>query len=54
MCQKLQLLSVAEGVETKEDWQQLAALGCDIAQGYYHSSPLPFEQFVQWMLDSGH
>ncbi|MEN2424975.1 EAL domain-containing response regulator [Chromobacterium vaccinii] len=54
MCQKLQLLSVAEGVETEEDWQQLAALGCDVAQGYYHSRPLPFDQFVQWMRDNGH
>ncbi|UTH73259.1 EAL domain-containing protein [Chromobacterium sp. IIBBL 290-4] len=54
MCQKLQLLSVAEGVETEADWQQLAALGCDVAQGYYHSRPLSAEMFLQWMRESGH
>ncbi|POZ64047.1 EAL domain-containing response regulator [Chromobacterium alticapitis] len=49
MCQKLQLSSVAEGVETEDDRQQLAALGCDVAQGYYYSRPLSEELFLLWM-----
>ena len=40
---------VAEGVETKEHWDQLTELGCDLAQGYYLSRPIPAGEFVQWM-----
>jgi EAL domain-containing protein (putative c-di-GMP-specific phosphodiesterase class I) len=32
---------VAEGVETAEAWRVLLALGCDLAQGYLVSPPLP-------------
>lgn len=32
---------VAEGVETQEVWDKLQELGCDIAQGYFLSKPLP-------------
>jgi EAL domain-containing protein (putative c-di-GMP-specific phosphodiesterase class I)/CRP-like cAMP-binding protein len=34
---------VAEGVEEDEDAQILKALGCDMAQGYLYSKPLPVE-----------
>ena len=51
MCQRLRLSSVAEGVENEEDWRQLSALGCDVAQGYYHSRPLSAEMFLQWMAE---
>jgi EAL domain-containing protein (putative c-di-GMP-specific phosphodiesterase class I) len=37
----LGLKVVAEGVETVETWGQLQKLGCDIAQGYYLSRPMP-------------
>nr|WP_307910304.1 EAL domain-containing protein [Chromobacterium amazonense]MDQ4539807.1 EAL domain-containing protein [Chromobacterium amazonense] len=53
MCQKLQLSSVAEGVETESDRQQLAALGCDVAQGYHYSRPLSEEMFMLWMQERG-
>ena len=32
---------VAEGVETDEAWRVLLSLGCDLAQGYLISPPLP-------------
>jgi diguanylate cyclase (GGDEF)-like protein len=32
---------VAEGVESADAWSHLSALGCDIAQGYYLSRPVP-------------
>jgi diguanylate cyclase (GGDEF)-like protein len=32
---------VAEGVESAETWVRLAALGCDLAQGYHLARPLP-------------
>ena len=34
LARKLDLNVVAEGVETMEEWQLLAELGCDFAQGY--------------------
>ena len=36
---------VAEGVETIEDVKLLEKYGCDIAQGYYFSRPVPTDMF---------
>ena len=41
LARKLGLTTVAEGVEAVEDWQMLAELGCDIAQGYLIARPVP-------------
>lgn len=41
---------VDEGVETQQDWEKLAALGCDIAQGYFVARPMPAENFADWAL----
>ena len=43
LARKLQLEVVAEGVETTEDWQMLAELGCGVAQGYLIAAPVPGE-----------
>jgi diguanylate cyclase (GGDEF)-like protein len=40
---------VAEGIETKEAWDLLCVLGCDGAQGFHISRPLPSEEFGQWL-----
>jgi EAL domain-containing protein (putative c-di-GMP-specific phosphodiesterase class I) len=34
------MTTVAEGVETSEQFETLAHLGCDQSQGYLHSRPL--------------
>jgi diguanylate cyclase (GGDEF)-like protein/PAS domain S-box-containing protein len=36
----LQMTAVAEGVESKDELNELKALGCDAAQGYYISRPV--------------
>ncbi|MGH2499120.1 MAG: putative bifunctional diguanylate cyclase/phosphodiesterase, partial [Candidatus Limnocylindria bacterium] len=40
---------VAEGVEDRETWDALLALGCDRAQGYYLSRPLPAGELTRWL-----
>jgi EAL domain-containing protein (putative c-di-GMP-specific phosphodiesterase class I) len=39
---------VAEGVASQAIWTHLAALGCDVAQGYLISMPMPAGQFKEW------
>jgi diguanylate cyclase (GGDEF)-like protein len=39
---------VAEGVESKMVWDLLARMGCDQAQGYYMSKPIPADEFAAW------
>lgn len=43
---------VAEGVENAEVWNLLSKLGCDTAQGYYMSKPLPAELLMAWLRES--
>lgn len=46
LAKKLHLSTVAEGVETKEQVDLLRRMGCDLAQGYYYSKPIPPDQFA--------
>ncbi len=39
---------IAEGIENREIWNKLNALGCDEAQGYFISRPLSAAQFEAW------
>ncbi|MCF6218348.1 MAG: EAL domain-containing response regulator [Gammaproteobacteria bacterium] len=39
---------VAEGVETREIWDELKKLGCDVAQGYFIAKPMPAEALITW------
>ena len=41
LAHRMKLRVVAEGVETSESWNLLRKLGCDLAQGYLVSPPLP-------------
>lgn len=45
----LGLSVVAEGVEDEATQRTLAELGCDAAQGYYLSRPLPAPAFIAWL-----
>ncbi len=45
---KLNMKTVAEGVETLSCQKKLAELGCDQAQGYLFSRPLPADKVFSW------
>lgn len=49
MGQSLNLRIIAEGVETTEDLAFLKAHGCQEAQGFYFSCPVPAEQLAQML-----
>ena len=40
---------VAEGVEDQEVLDRLRELGCDVAQGYLMSRPLPADELTHWL-----
>jgi len=40
---------VAEGVEDREVWELLGALGCDVAQGYHIARPMPAADVSAWL-----
>lgn len=46
MAKLLGICTVAEGVENEEQIHLLRSMGCDIAQGYYYSKPLPRDEFI--------
>lgn len=47
----LDLEVVAEGVEDRAGWLHLATQGCDVAQGYVVSRPIPAEAYADWRMD---
>jgi len=47
--QALKLTVVAEGIETGGQAELLQSLGCDIAQGYFFSRPLPARELEDWL-----
>ena len=53
LAHNLQLKVVAEGVEDEDTMKELARLGCNIAQGFHVSRPLPPGEFSSWLTDRG-
>jgi len=49
LARRLRLRVVAEGVETLQQARALMDAGCDLAQGYYYSRPLPAQQLAAWL-----
>ena len=47
-----QLRVVAEGVETSENWNLLRRLGCDLAQGYLISPPIPPDKIPPFVAEA--
>ena len=45
---ELKMQIVAEGVESREQYKLLKQMGCDIAQGYYFSKPVPPAELLEY------
>ena len=51
LARHLKMEAVAEGVETREDWDFVRANGCHVAQGYFVARPMPASAVPDWISD---
>lgn len=49
IAKKMNLKTVAEGVELKEQVEYLKSVKCDLIQGYYYSKPIKLEEFIEYI-----
>jgi EAL domain-containing protein (putative c-di-GMP-specific phosphodiesterase class I) len=49
LARDLNIVAVAEGVETHAQWDLLAELGCDLAQGYFIAKPMNAIAYMEWL-----
>lgn len=54
LAHKINRLSTAVGVETRQDWDLLLQLGCTHAQGYYIAKPMESNALPAWMDEWAH
>ena len=52
LAHNLDLTVVAEGVEDTAPLERLLEYGCDLAQGYLFSRPLPADELTEWLAES--
>ncbi len=50
IAKRLGMQSVAEGVESKDDWHLMCEIGCDLAQGNFIGRAMPSERIPTWLL----
>lgn len=46
-CHEQSLQVVAEGIETREDFEKMQQAGCDFVQGYYFCKPMPLDRLYE-------
>ncbi|WP_076603971.1 EAL domain-containing response regulator [Aromatoleum tolulyticum] len=51
LARSLGLRTVAEGVETREEWDLLRAHGCNFAQGWFVARAMPAHELPEWIAD---
>jgi len=49
---ELQMTTLSEGVETRQQFKQLINMGCSLFQGYYFAKPMSLEDFEQFIIDN--
>jgi EAL domain-containing protein (putative c-di-GMP-specific phosphodiesterase class I) len=49
MARKLGITSVAEGIESRFEWELVRSLGCDLAQGYFIQKPMDAAHYHEWL-----
>lgn len=52
MVHKLGYESIAEGIETKEQYHYMKQVGCDIIQGYYYGKPMAAEEIEKLLIEA--
>ena len=52
LAHNLGLRVVAEGIEDERSLARLRSMGCDEAQGYFMSRPLPEDKLLEWLHES--
>jgi EAL domain-containing protein (putative c-di-GMP-specific phosphodiesterase class I) len=50
LARSLKMVSVAEGVQHRPDWDLLVQLGCDVMQGYFIARPMSEEGLEAWTM----
>lgn len=50
LARKMNIITVAEGVETQEQEAFIIEAGCDYGQGYYYSRPVSAQEFTENIL----
>jgi EAL domain-containing protein (putative c-di-GMP-specific phosphodiesterase class I) len=53
LARRLGMTTVAEGVETSEQWNHMNRLGVDVVQGWALARPMPSEEFRSWLEHRG-
>ena len=53
MAKNINMVTLAEGVETRDQVEFLRTIGCDRLQGYYYCRPLPYEKAVMKLIEQG-
>jgi len=48
LAKRLQLKTVAEGIETEDEWNLLVWMGVDLGQGYYMARPMAADKLLPW------
>jgi diguanylate cyclase (GGDEF)-like protein len=50
----LGLSVIAEGVETRAQWDRVNEIGCELAQGFFFARPVPAEDIHRFLGEQGH
>ncbi|MBQ5431520.1 MAG: EAL domain-containing protein [Lachnospiraceae bacterium] len=53
MSKKVGIQTLAEGVETEEQYEFLKSIGCEKVQGYYFGKPRPYEESIRHCVEQG-